>query len=270
VLLSAKRKNGTLERKDATAPTAAQEHHPPVTSQETSVDQIYRRSCTALTALFSAVALTACGGGGSSTPTPAASAPPSTPVPSPPAGPSSSDAAFATPSSATDTGEAGKIETYSFAEKGNELVAGAATYTTGEVGFSATLSGSQAYAGAAIRLYAPGNTGAAPVTAFNAAGFTKLKIQLKSSSDGLLSIKLQPSPVAGDGCTATAQAIVNSSLSELVIDLNDTMFPLPDYCNGIGSKVGTLKAGLFAVDVINSATGTGSHNLSVGTVKLAP
>lgn len=238
------------------------------------MDQIYRRACTALTALFSAVALTACGGGGSSTATPAASAPPSAPVPAPvpapPSGPSSSDVAFATPSSATDTGEAGKIETYAFAEKGNELVAGAAAYAPGEASFSATLSGSQAYAGAAIRLYAPGNTGAAPVTAFNAAAFTKLKIQLKSSSDGVLSIKLQPSPVAGDGCTATAQAIVNSSLSELVIDLSDAMFPLPDYCNGIGSKVGTVKGGLFAVDVINAATTTGAHNLSVGTVKLAP
>lgn len=238
------------------------------------MDQIYRRSCTALTALFSAVALTACGGGGSSTPTPAASAPPSAPVPAPvpapPSGPSSSDVAFATPSSATDTSEAGKIETYSFAEKGNQLTAGTATFASGEVDFGASLSGDQAYAGTAIRVYAPGNTGAAPVTAFNASGFTKLKIQLKSSSDGVLSIKLQPSPVAGDGCTATAQAIVNSTLSELVIDLTDTMFALPDYCNGTGSKVGTVKAGLFAVDVINAATTTGSHNLSVGTVKLAP
>ena len=173
------------------------------------MDQIYRRSCTALTALFSAVALTACGGGGSGTPTPAASAPPSAPVPAPvpapPSGPSSGDVAFATPSSATDTGEAGKIETYSFAEKGGELVAGAVTYASSEVDFSASLSGNQAYAGTAIRVYAPGNTGAAPVAVFNASAFTKLKIQLKSSSDGVLSIKLQPSPVAGDGCTATAQ-----------------------------------------------------------------
>jgi hypothetical protein len=234
------------------------------------VDQIHRRACTALTALFSAVALTACGGGGSSTPSPAASGPPPAPVPAPAPAPSSGEVAFATPASATDTGEAGKIDTYSFAEKGNELTAGAVTYAAGEVDFSASLSGNQAYAGTAIRVYAPGNTGAAPVTAFNASGYTKLKIKLKSSSDGVLSIKLQPNPVAADGCTATAQAIVNSTLSELVIDLNDTMFPLPDYCNGVGSKVGAIKAGLFAIDVINAATGTGSHNLGVGTVKLTP
>jgi len=234
------------------------------------VNRISRRSCTALAALFSAAALTACGGGGSSTPTPAASAPPSAPVPAPPSGPSSGDVAFATPTSATDTSEAGKIDTYSFAEKGNQLTAGAAAYASGAVDFSATLSADQAYAGTAIRAYAPGNTGAAPVAAFNASGFTKLKIQLKSTSDGVLSIKLQPSPVAGDGCTATAQAIVNSTLSELVIDLSDAMFPLPDYCNGTGSKVGTVKAALYAVDVVNAATGAGAHNLSVGTVKLAP
>lgn len=234
------------------------------------MDRISRRSCTALAALFSAAALTACGGGGSSTPTPAASAPPSAPVPAPPSGPSSGDVAFATPVSATDTGEAGKIDTYSFAEKSTQLVAGAATYAAGVVDFSASLSGDQAYAGTAIRAYAPGNTGAAPATAFNASGFGKLKIQLKSSSDGVLSIKLQPSPVAGDGCTATAQAVVNSTLSELVIDLSETMFPLPDYCNGVGSKVGAVKAGLFAVDVVNAAVGQGTHDLSVGTVKLAP
>jgi len=234
------------------------------------VIRISRRSCTALAALFGAAALTACGGGGSSTPTPAASAPPSAPVPAPPSGPSPGDVAFATPASATDTKEAGKIDTYSFAEKGNQLTAGTVAYAAGEVDFSATLSASQAYAGTAIRAYAPGNTGAAPVAAFNASGFTKLKIQLKSTSDGVLSIKLQPSPVAGDGCTATAQAIVNSTLSELVIDLNDTMFPLPDYCNGTGSKVGTLKAGLYAIDVMNAATGAGSHDLGVGSVKLAP
>lgn len=234
------------------------------------MDQIHRRSCTVLAALFSAVALAACGGGGSGSPSPAASAPPPAPVPAPPSGPSSADVAFATPASATDTSEAGKIETYSFAEKGNQLVPGTVTYASSEVSFSASLSGDQAYAGTAIRVYAPGNTGAAPVSAFNASGFTKLKIQLKSSSDGVLSIKLQPSPVAADGCTATAQAIVNATQSELVIDLNDTMFPLPDYCNGAGSKVGSVKAGLFAIDVINSATSTGSHDLAVGTVKLAP
>ena len=230
------------------------------------MDQFSRRSCAALMALFSAVALTACGGGGDS---PAPPPPAPVPVPPPPP-PAPADTAFATPASATDTSEAGKIVSYSFAEKGGELTPSAISYASGVVGFSATLAGPQAFAGAAIRVYAPGDTGAAPITPFNASGFTKLKIQLKSVSDGLLSIKLQPSPLAGDGCTATAAAIVDSTMSELVIDLTEAMFPLPSYCNGVGSKLGSVKAGLYAIDVINGATVAGSHDLSVGTVKLAP
>lgn len=239
------------------------------------MDQFSRRTSATLAALFSAVALTACGGGGDSTSAPSASSPPPAPapVPAPPPpapAPAPTDVAFATPSSATDTSEAGKIETYSFAEKGNELTPGPVTYASGVATFGATLTGNQAFAGAAIRVYAPGNTGVAPISAFNASSFTKLKIQLKSATDGLLSIKLQPSPVAADGCTATADAIVDSTMNEVVIDLTEAMFPLPGYCNGNGSKVGTVKAGLFAVDVINGATTAGSHSLSVGSVKLAP
>lgn len=44
---------------------------------------------------------------------------------------------------------------------------------------------------------------------------------------------------------------------------------MPDYCNGAGSKVGTVKAGLYAIDVINPAVGAGAHDVSIGTVKLA-
>jgi hypothetical protein len=44
---------------------------------------------------------------------------------------------------------------------------------------------------------------------------------------------------------------------------------LPDYCNGAGSKIGTVKAGLYAIDVINPAVGAGTHDLSIGTLKLA-
>ena len=87
--------------------------------------------------------------------------------------------------------------------------------------------------------------------------------------DAVLTVKLQPTPVAADGCTATAEAVVNATLTELTIDLNDTSFPLPAYCNGTGTAVGTVKGGLFAVDVINSATSAGAHDLAIGTVKLA-
>lgn len=252
----------------------------PQSSQASSTfasDTSRRRSRSALAALFSAALLAACGGGGDSStaaptpaPTPAAVPTPPPPPPPPAPAPAPADLAFATPTSATDTSEAGKIDTYTFAEHGAQLTPGTVSFASGEVSFGSTLAAAQAYAGTAVRLYAPGNTGSAPVAAFNGSSATKLKIKLRSSTDALLTIKLQPSPVAADGCTATAQAVVNSTTAELVIDLNETSFPLPDYCNGVGSKVASVKAGLYAVDVVNSATTAGAHDLSVGTVKLAP
>lgn len=209
-------------------------------------------------ALFSAVMLTACGGGGDNPPAAA-------PAPAPAA----IETAFATPLNATDTAEAGKIEAYAYAEKSNELTAGTPGFSVGAVNYSATLAGTQAYAGVAVRYYAPANTGSAPVTAFNASAFTQLKIQVRSSSDALLLIKLHPSTLAADGCTATASAVVSATLSEIVIDLNAASFPLPAYCNGSGSAIAAVKAGLYAVDVINTAVNAGTHQVGLGTVKLA-
>lgn len=227
-------------------------------------------SVRTLAALFCAVAALAACGGGDDPPT--AGAPPApvpSPTPSPSPTPAPTDAAFATPMNATDTSESGKIETYAFAEKGNEQTLGTAQFANGAVSYGATLTAAQAFAGVALRAHAPGNTGAAPVTPFDASTYTQLKIQLRSSTDAVLTVKLQPSPVAADGCTATAQAVVNATLSELTIDLNDASFPLPAYCNGSGTAVGAVKGGLFAVDVINPATNAGAHDLAIGTVKLA-
>jgi hypothetical protein len=265
VLLSthAKRKNRQVERKRAPAQRGCDADHGFTTQQETTVNQ--SASFTAarrLAALFSAVMITACGGSDD----PPTQAP--TPAPAPaPAGP---DTAFATPLNATDTAEAGKIDTYAYAEKSNELTPGTPSFAAGAVNHSATLTGAQAYAGAAVRYHAPNNTGSAPVTTFDASAFSKLKIQLRSSSDALLLIKLHPATVAADGCTATASAVVSSTLTELVIDLNTASFPLPDYCNGAGSGIAAVKAGLYAVDVINTAVNAGTHHVGVGTVKLAP
>jgi hypothetical protein len=52
----------------------------------------------------------------------------------------------------------------------------------------------------------------------------------------------------------------------VVIDLDATSFPLPDYCNGAGTAIAAVKAGVFAVDVINSAVTAGAHDLTVGRV----
>jgi hypothetical protein len=81
-------------------------------------------------------------------------------------------------------------------------------------------------------------------------------------------VKLQPSPLAGDGCTATADVVVDDALTEVVIDLDDESFPLPAYCNGSGTAVGSVKTGLFAIDVINPAVNAGAHEVSIGTIKL--
>jgi hypothetical protein len=192
------------------------------------------------------------------------------PVPRPaPAPGTGTDTAFASPLSATDTVEAGKVLGYAFAERAPQQTLGTPQFADGAVTLSATLSATQSFAGVALRAYAPGNTGAAPVAAFDASAHTQLKIQLKSSTDALLQVKLHPSPVAADGCTATANVMVNATLAEVVIDLDDKSFSLPDFCNGAGSKIGTVKAGLYAIDVINPAAGAGAHELSIGAMKLA-
>ena len=217
---------------------------------------------TALITLFATVALTACGSGDDDD-TVAATPPVSAP---PPAGAPATDTPFATPSNTTDTAEAGKIDLYAFAEKANEQTVGAVSFASGAATLSTALTGAQAYAGAALRLHAPNNTGAAPVTPFNANAYGKLHLQLKSTTDAVLTIKLQPNPVAADGCTATAEALVSATQSEIVIDLDATRFPLPAYCNGAGTTLAAVKSGLFAVDVINSATTAGTHDLGVGRV----
>jgi len=220
---------------------------------------------TALVTLFATVALTACGSGDDDdtvATTPPVTAPP-------PVGAPATDTAFATPVNATDTAEVGKIDLYAFAEKGNEQTVGAVSFANGAATLSTSLTGAQAFAGAALRLHAPNNTGVAPVTAFNASTYGKLHLQLKSTTDATLTIKLQPNPVAADGCTATAEALVSATQSEIVIDLNATRFPLPDYCNGAGTTLAAVQSGLFAVDVINSATTAGAHDLTVGRLSFS-
>jgi len=223
------------------------------------------RALQTLAFLFSAATLAACGGGPS---LPVEGAPVPRPAPAPGTG-TGTDTAFATPSSATDTAEAGKVLGYGFAEKAAQQTLGTPQFAAGAVTLGATLSAAQAFAGVALRVHAPNNTGAAPVAPFDASAQTLLKIQVKSSTDALLLVKLHPSPVAADGCTATANVMVNATLSEVVIDLDDKSFPLPDFCNGLGSKLGAVKAGLYAIDVINPAVGAGAHDVSIGAVKLA-
>ncbi len=220
-------------------------------------NKLTTRSARTLAALFSAVILAACGGGDDP---PAANAPAPAPAPAPG---QASDLPFATPASATATTQAGNIETYRYAENGAAQTPGTPTFASGVVSYSATLGSAQAYAGTAVRFQAPNNT------AINASAYRQIKIQLRSGTDALLLVKLQPSPVSGDGCTATAEAMVGATLSELVIDLNTASFPLPAHCT-TGTAVSAVRAGLFAVDVINAASTAGNHDLGVGSISLVP
>lgn len=226
------------------------------------------RASRMVAVLFSAALMAACGGGGdpptAGAPAPApAPGPAPAPAPGPAPAPAPADTAFATPTSTTGTAETGGVETYQFAETGSAQTAGALTFASGAVSYSASLASTQAFAGAAVRLYAPNNT------AFNASAFSQLKIQLRSSTDAVLQVKLQPAPVSPDGCTATAQAMVSSTLSEVVIDLNSTSFPLPGHC-ATGTTVDAVRAGLFAVDVVNPASSSGTHDVTVGSISLVP
>lgn len=216
------------------------------------------RASRMVAVLFGAVLMTACGGS-SDSPAPAAPAP--SPAPAPAPGPN--DAAFATPTATDATAQAGGVETYQYAENAAAQTAGTPAFAASAVSYSASLASAQGYAGAALRLYAPNNT------AFNASAYSQLRIQLRSSTDALLLVKLQPSPVSPDGCTATAEAVVSSTLSELVIDLNSASFPLPGHCT-TGTTLNTVRAGLLAVDVINTASTAGAHDLSVGSISLVP
>lgn len=242
------------------------------------MDHTYRLArIGALMGLVASLGLAGCGGNDDA-PTPAppppaptpAPTPPPPPPPPPPAPTPTPDTAFATPADAADTAEGGDVVSYTFAATGSDQVASSVAYASGTETFSATLAAPQSFAGAALRLYAPGNTASGTAAPIDASGFSKLRIHLASTTDATLTIKLQPAPVAADGCAPTAQALVSASVSEFVIDLNDATFTLPSYCAASATTLHQRLAGLYAVDVINDATGAGAHDLVVGAISLVP
>ena len=230
-----------------------------------------------LMGLVASLGLAGCGGDDSvalaapaSAPTPApAPEPAPSPAPAPEPAPAP-DLAFATPSDAADTAEGGTVASYAYAATGTDQAAGSVTYASGAETFSATLAAAQAYAGAALRLYAPGNTDGGTAAPLDASGYSQLRIHLASTTDGTLTIKLQPAPVAADGCVPTAQAVVSAALSEFVIDLDDASFALPSYCAASAATLQQRLTGLYAIDVINDAAGAGAHDAVVGSISLVP
>ena len=232
-----------------------------------------------LMGLVASMGLAGCGGDGdaaSPAPSPAPAeaptpAPPPAPAPAPtPAPTPTPDTAFATPLTAADTAEGGSVDSYAYAATTTDQAAGSVTYAAGAETFSAVLAADQSYAGAALRLYAPGNTSSGTAAPLDASAFTQLRIHLASTTDGTLTIKLQPAPVAADGCVPTAQAVVSATLSEFVIDLDAASFALPSYCAASATTLQQRLAGLYAIDVINDAATAGTHDVVVGSVALVP
>jgi hypothetical protein len=160
------------------------------------------------------------------------------------------------------------VGSYAFAATGSDQTAGSVTYASGAETFSATLAATQAYAGAALRLYAPGNTATGAATPLDASAYKQLRLHLASTTDGTLTIKLQPSPVAPDGCVPTTQAVVTPTLSEFVINLDSATFALPSYCAASTTTLQQMLAGLYTIDVVNDAAGAGAHDLVVGSISL--
>ena len=143
-------------------------------------------------------------------------------------------------------------------------------YASGTETFSASLASDQGYAGAAIRVYAPGNVSGGTAAPLNVSTFPQLRMHLASSTDGTLTIKLQSSPVAADGCVPTATALVTSAVSEFVLDLNDATFAVPSYCTAPSYTLSQVTTGLYAIDVINAASNAGNHDVVVGSTSLVP
>ena len=159
---------------------------------------------------------------------------------------------------------------YAFAATSTDQTPGTVTYASSMLTFGASLAHDQGYAGVALRLYAPGNTDTSAAAPLDASGFTRLRIHLASTTDGTLAIKLQPSPVAADGCTPTARAVIGPTTAEFVIDLDDASFALPSYCTPSATTLLQMLKSLYAIDVINDATSAGAHDVVVGTISLVP
>jgi hypothetical protein len=154
-----------------------------------------------------------------------------------------------------------------FAAVSAEPLPDSITYEADTIVYSRTLSGDEAGSEMSVRYHAAGNGPFAPPATFDASGFNTLKIQLASTTDALLSIRLQTHPVAADGCTATASVLVDAPTTELVLDLDAATFTLPAHCAG-GTDIAAIKAALHAIDIVNPATTAGAHEFRVGTARL--
>lgn len=140
------------------------------------------------------------------------------------------------------------------------------TYDAQAIEYSQTIDGDGATADMSVRYYAPGQVPGGPRTTFNASSFNKLRLQLASTTDAVLTIRLVSDSVATEECAAAASVLVDANSTELELDLDASTFSLSEHC-AAGTDVATLKAAILAIDIVNPATAAGAHDFRVGAAK---
>ena len=178
-------------------------------------------------------------------------------LPVSPAAPAPAEVIFGTPSSADR-----------FAAMSYEPLPGSITYDADAIEYSDTIAGDRAAADMSVRYYAPGQVPGGPPTTFDASSFHRLRLQLASTTDAVLSIRLVPDPVAAEECAAVASVLVDANTTELELDLDASTFSLSEHC-AAGTDVAALKAAIGAIDIVNPATAAGAHDFRVGVASFA-
>jgi hypothetical protein len=181
---------------------------------------------------------------------------PAPPRPLPVSAPSApAEVIFGTPSSADR-----------FAALSSEPLPDSITYDADAIDYSATIEDGAAV-DMSVRYYAPGQVPGGPRTTFNASNFRKLRLQLASVTDAVLTIKLVSSdPFVAEECAAATSVLVDAHTTELELDLNASTFSLSEDC-AAGTDVTALKAAIAAIDIVNPSTAAGAHNFRVGVAR---
>jgi hypothetical protein len=172
----------------------------------------------------------------------------------PPLAPAPAEVIFGTPSSADR-----------FAAMSAEPLPASITYDADAIEYSATIEDGAA-ADMSVRYYAPGQVPGGPPTTFDASNFRMLRLQLASTTDAVLSIRLVSDPVAAEQCAAVASVLVDAHTTELELDLNASTFSLSEHC-AAGTDLAALKAAIGAIDIVNPTTVAGAHDFRVGVAR---
>jgi hypothetical protein len=153
-----------------------------------------------------------------------------------------------------------------FAAMSLEPLPDSITYDAQAIEYSDTIDGDGATADMSVRYHAPGQVPGGPRTTFDASSFNKLRLQLASTTDAVLTIRLVSDSVATEECAATASVLVDANSTELELDLDGSMFSLSEHC-AADTDVATLKAAILAIDIVNPATAAGAHDFRVGAAR---